>query len=53
MNLTYFEDQIYKGETFSRFPLGEYENCKFISCDFADADFSSCFYRDKFRAVGF
>ncbi|HSI76092.1 MAG TPA: pentapeptide repeat-containing protein [Lunatimonas sp.] len=44
MNLTYFEDEVYKHETFIRFPLGEYENCKFISCDFSDVDISSCVF---------
>lgn len=44
MSLTYFEDQIYTHESFNRFPLGEYENCKFVSCDFSDVDLSSCVF---------
>jgi uncharacterized protein YjbI with pentapeptide repeats len=44
MNLAYFEDMVFTNETFPRFPLGEYENCRFISCDFSEVDLSSCVF---------
>ncbi len=43
MEKQFFEDEIFNAINYTeqKFILGEYENCKFINCDFASVDLSN------------
>ncbi|HYG01633.1 MAG TPA: pentapeptide repeat-containing protein [Chryseosolibacter sp.] len=47
MNL-YKEDEVFSAHNFSeeRFPIGEYEQCTFVNCNFMDVDLSRCSFVD-------
>ncbi len=48
MNPNYTQDQTLKGENYSqeKLPLGDYENCIFINCNFSGSDLSDCMFSE-------
>ncbi|MDC9722733.1 MAG: pentapeptide repeat-containing protein [Urechidicola sp.] len=50
--MTEFDSEIFKGidYTNTRLPIGEYDNCNFINCNFSSSDISNCtFIECKFE----
>jgi fluoroquinolone resistance protein len=46
MDKTYFTDQVYEKKALSAFEKGEYENCKFIDCDFSQGNLAAFSFMD-------